>query len=96
MEMIGRLDSMLETIVAAVDPEETVIALTGDHTTPCMLQDHAGEPVPIVIWGGRVRTDDVTHFDERSCAKGGLTRISAMDIVPILMNQSRRIHKFGE
>ncbi len=96
MEMIKRLDKMMADILAAVDPEETIIALTGDHTTPCATGDHSGEPVPIVVWGRGVRTDDVVHFGERSCAKGGLNRISATDIIPILMNQSRKIHKFGE
>ncbi|MHC1604910.1 MAG: 2,3-bisphosphoglycerate-independent phosphoglycerate mutase [Candidatus Methanofastidiosia archaeon] len=95
IEMISKLDNLVSIILECVKPEETVIALTGDHSTPCCVKDHTGEPVPLVIWGGRVRTDDVSHFDERSCSKGGIGRIEARHLVNILMNQASKLKKYG-
>ena len=96
VEMIEKLDTFVGRLLAGIDPQKVVVALTGDHTTPCMLGDHSGEPVPLVLWGGRVRTDDVLSYGERSCAKGGIGRLTAQDLMPVLMNQAGRVHKFGE
>jgi 2,3-bisphosphoglycerate-independent phosphoglycerate mutase len=96
MAMIEKLDKMVGRILASVpDPHDTVIVLTGDHSSPCIVGDHSGEAVPFVMWGGRVRTDDVTRFDERSCAKGGLGHLFAQDIVYLMMNQANKVKKFG-
>ncbi|HHN81981.1 MAG TPA: 2,3-bisphosphoglycerate-independent phosphoglycerate mutase [Methanomicrobia archaeon] len=94
--MIKKLDAMMGTIISSIpDPHDTVIALTGDHSSPCVVKDHSGEDVPFVMWGGRVRTDDVGRFDERSCARGGLGHIFAEDIVYLMMNQANKVKKFG-
>lgn len=93
--MIQKLDNMVSHIMAGIDKKDVVIALTGDHTTPCDIGDHTGEPVPVIVWGKNVRADNVTSFGERSCAQGGLGRINGQDLVPILLNQTRRIKKYG-
>lgn len=94
-ELIERADRMIGYILDHVDLEEVVIAITGDHSTPCEVMNHSGDPVPLLIAGGGVRTDDTKRFGEREAMKGGLGRIRGHDIVPIMMDLMNRSEKFG-
>jgi 2,3-bisphosphoglycerate-independent phosphoglycerate mutase len=93
VEIIERIDAALEPFLDFT--EENYLVLLSDHTTPVSFGDHTGDPVPLVIAGPEVRTDDVTRFDERSAAKGGLCRIRAHDIMSILLNLMNKTEKFG-
>lgn len=95
IETVEKIDRMLGTILSAIDPQNTFIVLTADHSTPVSVKDHSGDPVPIVIWGEGVRPDDVDCFGERACAKGGLGRIRGFDVMNILTNLLSIQEKFG-
>jgi len=95
MRMIRKIDQLVEFITRNVDLNKTYIALTADHTTSSRTREHEGDPVPVVIYGPEVRTDDVNEFSEKACAKGGLGRIRGKDLMPILMNLLGRTKKFG-
>ncbi|MFQ5974835.1 MAG: 2,3-bisphosphoglycerate-independent phosphoglycerate mutase [Candidatus Hydrothermarchaeales archaeon] len=71
------------------------LVVLSDHTTASVYGDHTGDPVPIMICGPEVRTDDVDSFGERSAAKGGLNRIRGQDLMNIIMNLTYRAEKFG-
>ncbi|ASJ10859.1 phosphoglycerate mutase [Thermococcus sp. P6] len=95
VEMIEKADRMIGYIVDHVNLEETVIAITGDHSTPCEVKNHSGDPVPLLMAGGGVRRDHTEGFGERECMRGGLGRIRGHDIVPIMMDLMNRSVKFG-
>lgn len=95
VRMIRKIDQLVEYITRNVDLSETYIALTADHTTSSRTKEHEGDPVPLVIYGPEVRTDDVNEFGERACAKGGLGRIRGKDLMPILMNLLGKTKKIG-
>jgi 2,3-bisphosphoglycerate-independent phosphoglycerate mutase len=95
MAMVKKLDSMVKFLLNNLNLEETVIALTSDHTTPLSMRNHSGDPVPLTIAGWGVLADDVNQFSEKACAKGGLGRIRGKDLMPILMNLVGRLKKFG-
>ncbi|MEM0007404.1 MAG: 2,3-bisphosphoglycerate-independent phosphoglycerate mutase [Candidatus Bathyarchaeia archaeon] len=95
VEVIEKIDRMLSYILNKVDLGETYVALTADHTTSCVTGNHEGDPVPVVIMGPYVRSDDVEEFSERACAKGSLGRIRGKDLMPILMNFIGKVKKFG-
>jgi len=73
----------------------TLIAITGDHSTPCTLKQHSADPVPILISGPGVRIDDVKNFGERYCAKGGLGIFSGKYLMPEILNITGRSSLFG-
>jgi len=95
IELIEKIDSMVGYILENTNPDETYIAVTADHTTSIATGEHEGDPVPLVLHGPFVRTDDVTAFDERACAKGGLGRIRGRDLMPTLMNLLGKVRKYG-
>jgi 2,3-bisphosphoglycerate-independent phosphoglycerate mutase len=95
IHVIERIDSMVRYLFNNVDLDSTYLAVTADHTTSLVTGNHEGDPVPIAITGPYVRRDDVEEFDERSCAKGGLSRIRSQNLLPILMNLLGKARKFG-
>ena len=80
-DIISRVDAEL---VARIKDVDGYIVVTGDHSTPVTLKRHCSDPVPVVIHGEGVRTDDVNKFDEISAASGGLNRIRGVDLMPML------------
>jgi 2,3-bisphosphoglycerate-independent phosphoglycerate mutase len=89
----------IETIDAALEPllgwRDCIIIICADHSTPCAIKDHSADPVPVIIRGEGVRTDDVVRFDEYSCARGGLNRITSAALMPTALDLINKAHKFG-
>jgi 2,3-bisphosphoglycerate-independent phosphoglycerate mutase len=93
-EVVRRIDKAMSIVKKGL-PEGAFLALTADHSTPCCVKDHTGDPVPLVIYGKGVRADTVRTFDEIACAEGGLGRLKGVDLLPILMDLAGRSEKFG-
>jgi len=75
--------------------EDLVIVFTADHSTPCSLGDHSGDPVPITVYTpGNIR-DDADTFSESGCSHGRIGRIRGKYIVPMCMDLADRAEKFG-
>lgn len=94
MHTVEKLDRLVGYVLQHAG-SDTSIAVTADHSTPVAVGDHTGEPVPLVVWGPNVRTDQVTSYGERPCAAGNIGRISGKDLMKILTSLSLRQEKFG-
>ncbi|MDO8683504.1 MAG: 2,3-bisphosphoglycerate-independent phosphoglycerate mutase [Armatimonadota bacterium] len=92
--MIERMDQMIGLLLDIVGTD-TYIILTADHSTPCAVMDHSGDPVPIAFWGPGVRTDNCKSFGERPVLGGGIGRIRGTDIMKIITNLMGVQEKFG-
>ncbi len=92
-EMIEKIDKAMAPLKDVLD--DVIVAITADHSTPCDVMDHSGDPVPLLIAGKGVRTDDVREFGERSASKGGLCRIKGNDLLNILLQLAGLSEKFG-
>ena len=93
-EVVRRLDEMAGHIRESFR-DDMVIVFTADHSTPCSLGDHSGDPVPIAVYTpGNVRDDAVT-FSESGCTHGRIGRIRGKQIVPMCMDLADRAEKFG-
>lgn len=92
--MIEKIDDAVGVILDAI-PQDTYFILTADHSTPCSLKDHSGDPVPIVIWGDGIRVDNVKIFNERICAEGILGHIRGLDLMNIVTNLMGVQEKYG-
>jgi 2,3-bisphosphoglycerate-independent phosphoglycerate mutase len=55
-----------------------------NHSTPCEVGEHTGEPVPIVISGPSIRRDRVLQYNEIDCAEGRLGHLTGEDFVRTL------------
>ncbi|MEM0161011.1 MAG: 2,3-bisphosphoglycerate-independent phosphoglycerate mutase [Thermoplasmata archaeon] len=92
-EVIEKIDLALAYLRSHIN-KDTVLAITGDHSTPCSVKDHSGDPVPLLIFGHGIRKDSVKEFDEIAVMTGALN-IRGIQLMNILMNLSDRSEKFG-
>ena len=94
LDFVKRIDRMIEEFISLSKDEEddSMIVVTGDHSTPMYKGDHSCEPVPFVISTRNAYVhkkpmflcDDCTSFDEISCGKGVLGRFTGEDVMSIL------------
>ena len=93
-------------VLEAIDPafraleeppwQDAVVAVTGDHATPSsggVL--HTGDPTPLVLAGPTVRPDAVNSFGEAAAASGGLGRLAAADVLPLMLGHANRPRFLG-
>lgn len=76
-------------------PEDVYLALAADHSTPCEVGEHTGEPVPILIHGPAIRRDRNTKYNEIDCAYGGLGRLKGNEFVRTLHDLMGKVKKQG-
>lgn len=79
---IEKFDELLLHIVEN-RPEDTLIILAADHSTPCERKEHSGDPVPIVFNGPSIRVDRNDKYNEIDCAYGSLNRITGSDFASL-------------
>lgn len=93
VKMIEKLDEMLGYIKD--NARGVCVAVTADHSTPILVGNHSGDPVPLVIFGEGLRKDDIVEYDEKSCASGGLGRIRGKDLLPIIVDLVNKSKMYG-
>lgn len=96
VRVIEALDGALEALEAgALGGEEVLWAVTSDHATPSAGgMVHSGDPVPLVLAGGRVLADAVEAYSERAAQAGGLGRIRGGDLMPLVLNYTDRANLY--
>ena len=92
VEVIEEVDKFIPKILK-LKPD--VLIITGDHSTPALLKSHSWHPVPILLYSATSRIDDVKKFSENTCAKGGLGRIKALEIMPLALAHAQKLEKYG-
>jgi 2,3-bisphosphoglycerate-independent phosphoglycerate mutase len=94
MRSVEKMDRLVGHVVEHL-PGPSHLAISADHSTPCAVGDHSGDPVPIVFWGPGVRPDGCRSYSERGVIGGGVGRIRGTDIMPILTNLAGWQEKYG-
>jgi len=74
-EFIEKIDDALSVLIGF----KGIIAITGDHSTPCANKDHSADPVPVLIHGANIKSGNIHKFGEKECRKGRLGEIFGKD-----------------
>ncbi len=79
IEQIDRrfFDSLLDLI----DIENTAVAISGDHSTPCIKKGHSDDPVPLLLAGKMVKHDNSARFAESYAGKGSLGVMQGYEVL---------------
>ncbi len=92
VKAIEEVDGLMPRVIG-LKPD--VIVVTGDHSTPALMKAHSWHPVPLLLHSPLCRPDDVAEFSERACARGGLGRFPALDIMPLALAHAQKLTKYG-
>jgi 2,3-bisphosphoglycerate-independent phosphoglycerate mutase len=72
-----------------------VVAITGDHSTPCALKSHSWHPQPVLIVSGCSGWDKLERFTETGANIGSLGVFEAKYLMRLLQANAKMFDKFG-
>jgi 2,3-bisphosphoglycerate-independent phosphoglycerate mutase len=96
-DVIEAIDRAMSVAVNEIIPDrEILLVITADHSTASSgVMIHTGEPVPLTMIGKYIRKDDVTHYNEISCSKGGLGLVKGKELMYLILNFLDRSKLYG-
>lgn len=78
--MIEYIDkTLMAYIVKFSSKNKVMVCVTADHSTPCKLKSHSGDPVPVLLYNGK--DGEEKTFNESSAAKGNLGKIQGKELL---------------
>ncbi|MFN3505339.1 MAG: 2,3-bisphosphoglycerate-independent phosphoglycerate mutase [Caldimicrobium sp.] len=92
IKVLEEFDRNLPKILA-LKPD--VLAITGDHSTPCIMKSHSWHPVPLLIHSPYVLGGLAERFTERECLKGELGIFPSYKLMPLLLAHANKLNKYG-
>lgn len=92
VKIIEEFDSLLPEFL---NLKPSVVCITGDHSTPCLMKSHSWHPVPVMIHSPYVLGETSERFTERECLKGELGIFPARKLMQLLLAHALRFKKFG-
>jgi 2,3-bisphosphoglycerate-independent phosphoglycerate mutase len=72
-----------------------VLAITGDHSTPCALKGHSWHPQPVLLHSAVSGSDKLESFTETGANLGSLGVLEAKFLIRLMQANARMFDKFG-
>jgi 2,3-bisphosphoglycerate-independent phosphoglycerate mutase len=72
-----------------------VLAITGDHSTPCALKGHSWHPQPVLLTSAVSGSDKLQRFTETGANQGSLGLFEAKYLIRLMQANARMFDKFG-
>lgn len=76
-------------LLDALDLRKSIVAVTADHSTSCVRKAHTDAPVPLLVSGGSVGSDEVATYGERASRRGALGHLVGPEIMPNLVRLAK-------
>jgi 2,3-bisphosphoglycerate-independent phosphoglycerate mutase len=75
-KFIEKIDKYIKSLIGL---KNTLIVITGDHSTCSKQKDHCNEPIPFLLSGAE--KDSIGSFCEKECQKGSLGKFKQDDLM---------------
>ncbi|HEY9175344.1 MAG TPA: 2,3-bisphosphoglycerate-independent phosphoglycerate mutase [Verrucomicrobiae bacterium] len=72
-----------------------VLAITGDHSTPCAIKGHSWHPQPVLLHSALSGTDKLERFTETGANLGSLGVFEAKFLIRLMQANAKMFDKFG-
>ncbi len=72
-----------------------VLAVTGDHSTPCVMKGHSWHPQPLLLHSACSGSDKLERFTETGANAGSLGVFEAKYLIRLMQANARLFDKFG-
>ena len=89
---IEELDAALPILLKK---KPQVLAITGDHSTPCLMKGHSWHPQPVLLHSAISGSDKLERFTETGANSGSLGIFPAKDLIRFMQANARMFDKFG-
>jgi len=89
---IAELDAALPILLRK---KPDVLAITGDHSTPCVIKGHSWHPQPVLLQSAYSGSDKLDRFTETGANLGSLGIFEAKYLMRLMQANARMFDKFG-
>ena len=89
---IEELDAALPILMKK---RPAVIAVTGDHSTPCVVKGHSWHPQPVLLHSAISGSDKLQRFTETGANSGSLGVFEAKYLIRLMQANAKMFDKFG-
>jgi len=89
---IEELDAALPVLL---QKRPDVLAVTGDHSTPCAMKGHSWHPQPVLLHSAYTGSDKLDRFTETGANLGSLGLFEAKFLMRLMQANARMFDKFG-
>ena len=72
-----------------------VLAITGDHSTPCAVKGHSWHPQPVLLHSAVSGSDKLKRFTETGANQGSLGVFEAKYLIRLMQANAKMFDKFG-
>jgi 2,3-bisphosphoglycerate-independent phosphoglycerate mutase len=72
-----------------------VLAITGDHSTPCAIKGHSWHPQPVLLQSAVSGSDKLERFTETGANAGSLGIFPAKYLIRLMQANAKMFDKFG-
>jgi 2,3-bisphosphoglycerate-independent phosphoglycerate mutase len=72
-----------------------ILAITGDHSTPCAARGHSWHPQPVLLSSAFSGTDKLERFTETGANTGSLGVFEAKFLIRLMQANAKMFDKFG-
>ena len=72
-----------------------VLAITGDHSTPCVVKSHSWHPQPVLLHSAFSGSDKLERFTETGANLGSLGVFEAKYLIRLMQANAKMFDKFG-
>lgn len=76
-------------LLSEIKLQDVVMAITADHSTPCIKKAHTDDPVPFMVISEGQDTDKLDSFSETNSRKGSIGEINGVQIMPLLVKAAK-------
>jgi 2,3-bisphosphoglycerate-independent phosphoglycerate mutase len=89
---IEELDAALPVLLRK---KPDVLAITGDHSTPCLLKGHSWHPQPVLLNSACSGSDKLDRLTETGANTGSLGVFEAKYLMRLMQANAKMFDKFG-
>ncbi len=92
VKAIEEFDAALPVLLAR---KPDVLAITGDHSTPCAVKGHSWHPQPVLLHSAYSGHDKLDRFTETGANSGSLGIFEAKYLIRLMQANAKMFDKFG-
>ena len=69
--------------------KQHIVVISGDHSTPCVRKSHTDDPIPLLVSGNGIKSDQSQRFTESWGNKGSIGTLKGSEVISIVLNMAR-------